>query len=263
VRGSKVAAIDGVLWLDRATGAPRSVEYEYRDPSGVVPRGAKGLVAFGAGKDGLPQLIRWWVRVPQVFESSGTGRITSVVESGAFAFDASDRPLEDPDGVFAALGEVFSIDPILVEGERAQRRTSDEGSRYIEPRELIGAPPTHGWDIVRSLRPNWIQRGEAIALSEASSAGGLSLVVYLDRMRISCLMADKSKWVPGSQHPLGMSQGAVPGAGGEQCMPPEIALRSVAAPDIASIEYVPPVEAGAIYGMGHGYGVVVIHSRRQ
>ncbi|NJD10575.1 MAG: hypothetical protein FIB01_09125 [Gemmatimonadetes bacterium] len=261
---NKTAAVEGVLWLDRATVAPRSVEWEYRDPTGEVPRGARGLVAFGIGRDSLPQAVRWWVRVPGVFQTTAGGageQVTNVIESGAFVLGSNDRPVEDPDGVFAALGEVFSIDPILVAGERAQRLTTEAGTKHIPAEELLGAPSTDAWDIVRILRPNWIRRSESIGLSDASSAGGLSFVVYLDRMRLSCLMGDAR---PQGMRTMSLLYGqSVPGRSGEQCLSPQAALASVSAADVASIEYVPPIEAGAIYGMGHGYGVVVVHTRRK
>jgi hypothetical protein len=224
----------------------------------MVPRGAHGSIDFGTGREGMPQVVRWWVQVPRTFETSytggGTGRTTNVVESGALVLGADDRPVEDPEGVFAALGQVFALDPILVQGARAQRSTTEEGSRHITPDQLLGAPPTHAWDIVSILRPNWIRRSESIGLSDQSSQGGLSFVVYLDRMRLSCLMGRPDS---------GPRYAVVPGSRGGSCPSPQNALASISAADIASIEYVPPIQAGAIYGMGHGYGVVVVHTRRQ
>ncbi|NJD11933.1 MAG: carboxypeptidase regulatory-like domain-containing protein [Gemmatimonadetes bacterium] len=236
--------IEGVLWLDRGSAQVREVEFEYRDPARSLPRGARGEIGFRVGGEGVPQVSRWWVRVPREFEtrySLGiTARSGSRLESGAFVFGKDDRPLEDPDGVFALLGQMFSIGPIVVEAERAQLLMSEGAQKQIRLDEIRGGPPTDAWDIVRTLRPNWIARAESPALAEGAAHG--ELVVYLDRMRLSTLNGD-------------------PDVRGYTSA--EAALSQVPVAWIASIEYIPPIEAAAIYGLGHGYGVVVIRSRRQ
>jgi hypothetical protein len=258
---NKVAGIEGVLWLDRASAQPRTAEWDYRDPTRTIPQGARGLIAFGLGRDSLPQVVRWWVRVPQVFRTGHAGEVTKVIESGTFVLSGNDRPVEDPEGVFAALGEVFKIEAITVEAQRAQRSMSEELTKHIAPDELLGAPATHGWDIIKNLRPNWLRRSQSVT---STNYEGLSLVVYQDRMRLSCLAEARvlNAAQPTSTYHQDMP-GLRPGGRGGPCMTPQAALASVPAADIASIEYVPPIEAGAIYGMGHGYGVVVIHSRRK
>jgi len=242
--GGRGVGIQGVLWLERASAQVLEVDFEYRDPAQMAPRGARGQIGFHQGRDGLPQVSRWWVRVPREFETSyaggGGGRSRSNVESGAFVFGDNDRPLEDPDGVFALIGGMFTLGPIMVEAEQAQRIMSEGALKQIRLDEIRGAPPTDAWDILRTLRPTWIARAESPALDEASSGG--ELVVYLDRMRLSTLNGD-------------------PNAGGYVSAP--AALAQIPASWIASIEYIPPIEAAAIYGQGHGYGVVVIRSRRQ
>jgi hypothetical protein len=238
-----VVGIEGVLWLDRGSSQLRSVEWEYRDPDGVITRGARGLIGFQPGSTGLLQVSRWWLRVPRLFETSYLGgdraRTTSTLESGGFVLGGNLQPLDDPDGVFALLTGSFTLDPISVEAERAQRIMTEGALKQIRLDELPGAPPTDALDIVSSLRPNWLARAQAWHLTEEGQGGGGDCVVYLDRMRWSSLQGDST---------------------GISCRD---ALSQIPASWIASIEYVPPIEGAAIYGIGHGYGVIVIRSRRR
>jgi len=240
---TSAVGIEGILWLDRSTALPQSIEYEYRDPSGTLARGARGLFGFHRGPDGILQVSRWWLRMPRVFETvfrgGGAERNRNVVESGAMALDADDRPLEDPDGVYALLSALFRFDPIEVQAKRALAVMSEGAMARIGAEELLGAPPTDAGAIVSLLRPGWLARAQGWKLSE--EGGGGDCVVYLDRMRWSRELAPDS-------------------AGTSSC---RAALSDIPASWVASIEFVPPIEAAAIYGLGHGYGVIVVRSRRQ
>jgi hypothetical protein len=242
--GSSAPGLEGVLWLDRATAALTDVEFAYRNQNPELPRGAHGFIAFHRGPSGVPQVSRWWLRMPHKFQTifrGGTSELnTSVVESGAIAFDAAGRPLSDPDGVYALLGGMFVFDPIEVQARRALEVMSEGAITRIRPEELIGAPATDAADVVRTLRPTWLARAQAWKLTE--EGGGGDCVVYLDRMRVS------------------RETGGLSDSTSTSCRD---ALAQIPAAWIASIEYVPPIEAAAIYGLGHGYGVIVIRSRRQ
>ena len=157
----------------------------------------------------------------------------AVLRRVTVAFDEREIP-------FALIGGMFTLGPIVVEAERSQRLMSEGALKQIRLEEIRGAPPTDAWDIVSTLRPGWLARAESPALTDGASGG--ELVVYLDRMRLSTLNGD-----PGSSSYIGAPA----------------ALAQIPASWIASIEYIPPIEAAAIYGQGHGYGVVVIRSRRQ
>jgi hypothetical protein len=242
--GSRAPGLAGVLWMDRESTALTDLEFEYRNQNPELPRGAHGIIAFHRGTSGVPQVSRWWLRMPHKFQTvyrGGTSELnTSVVESGAIAFNAAGRPLADPDGVSALLSGLIVFDPIEVQARRALEVMSEGAISRIRPEELIGAPATDAAEIVRNLRPTWLVRAQAWKLSE--EGGGGDCVVYLDRMRVS-------------RETGGLSDSTT-----TSCRD---ALAQIPASWIASIEYVPPIEAAAIYGLGHGYGVIVIRSRRQ
>jgi hypothetical protein len=176
VTRSAFVGIEGVLWLDRASGDVSAIEYAYRDSRGVVPRGARGLISFRRGSGAMPQVSRWWVRVPRTFETRYAGgdgaRAASTLESGAFVLGANLEPLDDPDGVFALLTGTFMLDPISVEAERAQRTMTEGALRQIRLDEMLGAQPTDALEIVSSMRPGWLARAQAWRLAEEDTTGG-------------------------------------------------------------------------------------------
>jgi len=252
VRDQQAVGIEGVLWLDRETGDITVLEYEYRGPRELVPRGARGLVDFARGPDGVPRVSRWWLRVPRVFETSHTvdgrsERNTTLVESGALAFGRDEKPFEDPDALFPLMTGVIALDELVVEARReefeayldAQPWRAFQGPlSVIKPAEIITAPPTNAFDMVRALRQRWL----------VPDAGPRPCypAVYLDNMRLD-------------------ARGAAPRAAGiASGSPLEEVLGQIPGPMVGAIEYIRPQEASMVYGAINtgACGVIVVHSRR-
>jgi hypothetical protein len=229
------------------------LEYQYRGPRELVPRDARGLVDFTVDAAGMPRVSRWWVRVPRVFETSHTvggraERNTEPVESGVLAFGPGGDPLEDPEGLFPLMTGVIALDERVVAAKRQEFEAYLDAQPWrpyqgalgiIKPAEVMAAPPTNAFDVVRSLRQRWLVADPGPVPCYPS--------VYFDNMRLSD------------------TRGGVPRAAGRQSTSPlEDVLTQVPAPMIGAIEYIRPQEAAMIYGAINvgTCGVIVVHSRR-
>ncbi len=81
------------------------------------------------------------------------------------------------------------------------------------------------FDLVRALRPNWIQTRGAMSIQDPTAG---EVVVYVDGMRVG-----------GAQH-----------------------LRQVRVGDVASIQYLSGPDASSRFGLGHIGGAILVHTKR-
>ena len=85
-RGSRLPAIDGVLWIDRATSEIRWLDYSYRNLPGRYRVGGNrlgGRVDFERLGTGLWIVRDWWIRMPQIELVDGVDlRLAGYMERG-------------------------------------------------------------------------------------------------------------------------------------------------------------------------------------
>lgn len=79
VKGRRVIDIGGTLWLDRHSGALRTLEYRYMPLWDWVPRGrAGGVLSFGRLASGQLIITGWLIRAPVArIDRSPVGRFTA------------------------------------------------------------------------------------------------------------------------------------------------------------------------------------------
>jgi outer membrane receptor protein involved in Fe transport len=107
-------------------------------------------------------------------------------------------------------------------GDGAPRR---QGKR-ISAEEIQQAQTQNSYDMIRSLRPAWLQRRGQQSLT---NPGAGQVVVYLDGTRL----------------------------GGAE------ALRQIPALDVESAQYLSGTEAGSRFGLDHTGGAILITTRRR
>lgn len=237
---NETAGVAGTLWLDRDRADVQLLEFEYQDPRGRVPRGAHGLVDFAYDADSLPVISRWWLRVPRTFETTHAAderaeRRTVPIESGALAFGPDQQPIEDPENLLPLMTGVITLDAVVVQAKRTQFEAELDAKPWhwtrtatsvIRPAELLGAPQSSAYDVVKALRAHWL----------VPQPGTNQLpVVYFDNIR----MTDRRTST-------------------------EDALRAIPAADIGAIERIRAIEAAQLFGAleGTAFGVIVVYSRR-
>lgn len=66
VRGTRVPAIEGALWLDERTGELRFAEFSYLRAPGPRDRRVGGRVEFVRLPAGVWIVQRWWIRMPEI-----------------------------------------------------------------------------------------------------------------------------------------------------------------------------------------------------
>ena len=245
VPGLQTVGVEGVLWLDHATGELRTAEYRYRDARGELARGAEGLVAFGQDAGGLPLVSRWRVRAPRP-PAPGAGRNAEVVETGALALDAAGRPLDDPDGVLAVLAGVVSIDSLMVAARRAELmpdapwRWTQGTLDLLGPTEIVRAPQTNAFDAVMAFRPMWLTRRGSQPYCKNPS----DLIA-----KVNCALRQPAVYL--DDEPLD----------GEDV---EHMLSTIPMAEVGAMEYIRPIEAFMLFGAlrNSANGVILVHGRR-
>ncbi|MEX1182433.1 MAG: hypothetical protein WEF86_04305 [Gemmatimonadota bacterium] len=231
----------GTIWIDSVTTTMHSVEFDYRAPAGAGPAGAGGLVEYRTGRAGIPQIVRWRLRVPQVrryTDAGGPQELRTIREEGALVFGGGRMPISDPDHVAASLSGAFRLDALVAEGTAQSTRPRDAtpGSRpsnTLSADEIRFGAQTSALDLIQLTRPHWLRLRGGARLTGAPTG----VVVYLDGMRMS--------------------------GGQEASISTASALRGIPAAWIGTVQYLDPIEAPMFFGIGHDNGAIVITSRRR
>lgn len=109
-------------------------------------------------------------------------------------------------------------------GRRAERPSPSASRNVILEEELRQAPGSNLYDIIRTIRPEWLRRNPTVLRAGAEG----DIVVYLDRTR----MGDPS------------------------------ALRQMRTSDVVLVRYYSPSEAAGEFGPGHLHGAIQALTRR-
>lgn len=238
VRPADQVGISGTIWVDAKASALRSIEFTYSDPSSATPPGAGGLVEYRVATAGVPRIVRWRLRVPQVrtfTRHGGLQELRTIIEHGALIFGSGRVAIADPDSLLARLGGAYQLDPILVEGtaevRRAEHRTvGARPSNVLSADEIRFGAQTNALDLIQLARPHWLRlRG-----GQRLSGEPTPVVIYFDGMRMTSNTAPE---------------------------PAEEVLRRISTASVGSVQFLDPIEGPMYYGLGHDNGVIVITSR--
>ena len=107
----------------------------------------------------------------------------------------------------------------------AGRQAARHNPSVISSEELQRANASNHFDVVRTMRPEWLMRRAPTVLLTAQEG---NIVVYMDRARLG---------------------------------DPDV-LRQISPSDVASLRFFTPSEAEAEFGVGHMHGAIQLLSRR-
>lgn len=93
VPGRDLPDIEGVVWMDGATGELRSVEYQYagRLPFRAGRRHAGGRIDFERLESGAWIVRSWWIRVPHIREGRSSQSVQFFTVEGSEVLEVRDR----------------------------------------------------------------------------------------------------------------------------------------------------------------------------
>ncbi|MDT8368043.1 MAG: carboxypeptidase regulatory-like domain-containing protein [Longimicrobiales bacterium] len=94
----RIVEVRGVLWIDRASGALREMEYSYVGlPGPEIGQLAGGRARFEQLRNGIWIVRQWLLHMPNLRRESGALRAESVREVGGYVIDVTALPDEAPD----------------------------------------------------------------------------------------------------------------------------------------------------------------------
>lgn len=197
VRGRRVPDVRGVLWVDRATAELRLLEYEYTRAPVRGPRGVPGgRMEFQRLADGRWITARWVIRMPvplgrevvAVREVGGSVQPPDSVPLAAAPAPAEPRLAAEPPPAAAPAARPAAETPAVPdpavqapapstrrEEAPAPNRPSDR-RRLIDRREVERTTVGSAYQLVQSLRPQWLRGGD-----------DSRIVVYVDGRRLGTL----------------------------------------------------------------------------
>lgn len=268
VRGRRVSDVQGVLWVDRASAELRLMEFEYTRPPLRGPRGVPGgRMEFQRLPDGRWITSSWVIRmpveqavtqsnvlVPQAQRLAAIREVGgSIVAPGSGAVAAATPPAGSAPRITVETGPPppAAPEPSAPTAEQAAAAVSSQ-SQVMEAaaapaagdrRRLIGRAEVErttvssAFDLVQSLRPQWMRARGADALrtqtvetlrgAQQAITDESAIIVYVDGRRLGNLDM----------------------------------LRTVSYGDIDRVEYYDGVEAQQRWGTGHSQGVIHVITR--
>jgi hypothetical protein len=262
VRGRRVPDVQGVLWVDRASAELRLMEFEYTRPPVRGRAGVPGgRMEFQRLPDGRWITSSWVIRMPVeaqrpetnalvpatrqivairevggAVQQPGTAALAAAppVAQGALAMN-DPAPAAAPEIAVPTAEQVVSS---VIEARPEAQRLSDR-RRVIGRGELERTPLTSAFELVQSLRPQWMRaRGsDALSMSEVATRDGPVMAITDE----SPIMV----WVDGRR--LGNLE----------------TLRSIPHGEIDYIEYFDGTEAQQRFGAGNAQGAIHVVRRRR
>lgn len=267
VRGRRVPDVQGVLWVDRASAELRLLEFEYTRAPIRGPRGVPGgSMEFQRLPDGRWITSSWVIRMPveaartqanvlvpqarqvvavrevggavqppgtpvQAPPAPSAGRVAVAQEAPAPAVDAAPAPPARP-------AQARADPTTVIEAEQAPARMS-ERRRLIARAEVERTTTTSAFELIQSLRPQWMRGhgSDRLRTSVVETRDGLAMslsdespiVVYVDGRLAGTLEA----------------------------------LRGIPHGDVERVEYFDSLEAQQRFGRNHSQGAINVITRRR
>ncbi len=263
VRGRRVPDVQGVLWLDRASAELRQMEFQYTRPPVRGPRGVPGgTMEFQRLPGGRWITSNWVVRMPveaglaEMYPAQGQRpRVVAIREVGGAVLPPG-TPATPPATTLAAAPADSGIAQVAVATDTASApaavamdgmpstltaetrpapRTNADRRRLIARDEVAETRVSTAFDLVQSLRPQWLR---------ARGSNSLRIVTRGD-----------ANWVADESPIIVYQDGRVLGPGVEL-------LRSIPHASIEQVEYFDAAEAQQRWGVGHPQGAIHVISKR-